>query len=42
VEIFGGGKAAILLNFEENTEKAFVRDIGIKLALGFNPGSTTE
>jgi imidazolonepropionase-like amidohydrolase len=27
---------------KEYIEKAFVRDIGIKLALGFNSGSTTE
>ena len=37
-----GGKAVFLRNFEENIEKAFVRDIGIKLALGFSPRNTTE
>jgi imidazolonepropionase-like amidohydrolase len=37
-----GGKAVFLRNFEENVEKAFVKDVGIKLALGYNPRSTGE
>jgi imidazolonepropionase-like amidohydrolase len=37
-----GGKSVLLRNFENNIEKAFVKDIGIKMALGFNPRSTVE
>jgi imidazolonepropionase-like amidohydrolase len=37
-----GGKAVFLRNFEDNVEKAFVKDVGIKLALGYNPRSTGD
>ncbi|TVP40109.1 hypothetical protein [Candidatus Nitrosocosmicus arcticus] len=37
-----GGRAVLLRNFETNIEKAFVQDVGIKMALGFNPRSTFE
>jgi imidazolonepropionase-like amidohydrolase len=37
-----GGKAIFLRNFEDNIEKAYVKDVGIKLALGYNPRSTKE
>lgn len=37
-----GGKAVLLRNFETNIEKAFIQDVGIKMALGFNPRSTVE
>lgn len=37
-----GGKSVFLRNFEENIEKAYVKDVGIKLALGYNPRSTNE
>jgi imidazolonepropionase-like amidohydrolase len=37
-----GGKAIFLRNFAENIEKAYVKDVGIKIALGFNPRSTND
>ncbi len=37
-----GGKAVFIRNFENNIEKAYVKDVGIKLALGYNPRSTIE
>ncbi len=37
-----GGKAIFLRNFEDNIEKAYVKDVGMKLALGYNPRSTKE
>lgn len=37
-----GGKAIFLRNFEDNVEKAYIKDVGIKLALGYNPRSTNE
>jgi len=36
------GKGVLIRNFEENIRNAFVQDIGIKAALGYNPRSTTE
>ena len=37
-----GGRASLLRNFRGNIQDAFVKDIGIKAALGYNPRSTTE
>ena len=37
-----GGKAALIRNFANNTRDAFVKEIGIKAALGYNPRSTVE
>jgi hypothetical protein len=37
-----GGKSVLLRNFENNIEKAFNKDVGIKMALGSNPRSTPE
>ena len=37
-----GGMGSLIRNFEKNTKDAFVRDIGVKMALGYNPRSTTE
>ena len=37
-----GGKAALIRNFAGNTRDAFIKEIGIKAALGYNPRSTVE
>ncbi|MHB1492525.1 MAG: amidohydrolase family protein [Thermoplasmataceae archaeon] len=37
-----GGKASLIRNFRSNITDAFFMDIGIKMALGFNPRSTTS
>ncbi len=37
-----GGKAALIRNFAGNTKDAFIKEIGIKAALGYNPRSTVE
>lgn len=36
-----GGKAMIIKNFGKNRDEAFMQDYGYKMALGFNPRSTT-
>lgn len=37
-----GGKAVLLRNFGGNIKEAYVQDIGIKTALGYNPRSTKD
>jgi imidazolonepropionase-like amidohydrolase len=37
-----GGKARIIRNFAKNRKDAMVADYGYKMALGYNPRSTTE
>jgi hypothetical protein len=37
-----GGKAVLVRNFCKDIGDAYVMDVGIKAALGFNPRSTTE
>lgn len=37
-----GGKAVVIRNFAENRKKALVKDLGYKIALGFNPRSVTD
>lgn len=37
-----GGKAVLVRNFASNIREAYVKDIGVKAALGHNPRSTTE
>ncbi len=37
-----GGRAMIIRNYAKNRDQAFVKDYGFKMALGFNPRSTTE
>ncbi len=37
-----GGKSVFLRNYEDNVEKAYVKDVGIKMALGYNPRSTND
>ena len=37
-----GGKARVIRNFAENRKEALFRDYGYKMALGYNPRSTTE
>ncbi len=37
-----GGRAMIIRNFARNRNEALVKDYGFKMALGFNPRSTTE
>lgn len=37
-----GGKAKIIRNFQANRKLAELKDYGYKMALGFNPRSTTE
>ena len=37
-----GGKAKIIRNFKQNRHQAELKDYGYKMALGFNPRSTTE
>ncbi len=37
-----GGKAVIIRNFAKNIKQAYIKDAGIKMAIGYNPRSTTE
>ncbi|ALU11605.1 imidazolonepropionase [Ignicoccus islandicus DSM 13165] len=37
-----GGRAALLRNWETNIEDAFVKHVGVKAAMGYNPRSTTS
>jgi imidazolonepropionase-like amidohydrolase len=37
-----GGKAVLIRNFAKDVGEAIVSDVGIKMALGYNPRSTTE
>lgn len=37
-----GGRAKVIRNFAENRKNAELKDYGYKMALGFNPRSTTE
>src|SRR5919198_31495 len=37
-----GGKAILIRNFAQDIAHAYVMDVGIKAALGYNPRSTTE
>lgn len=37
-----GGRAKVIRNFAQNRKNAEVKDYGYKMALGFNPRSTTE
>ncbi len=37
-----GGMGSLIRNFSDNIKEAFVQDIGVKMALGYNPRSTTE
>lgn len=37
-----GGKAVLIRNFARDIREAYMADVGIKMALGYNPRSTTE
>jgi hypothetical protein len=37
-----GGKAVLIRNFAKDIGEAYMSDVGIKMALGYNPRSTTE
>lgn len=37
-----GGKALVIRNFARTRQKALVKDLGFKMALGFNPRSVTD
>ncbi len=37
-----GGMGSLVRNYAKNVDEAFVKDIGVKMALGYNPRSTTE
>jgi imidazolonepropionase-like amidohydrolase len=37
-----GGKAVLIRNFVQDINQAYIMDVGIKAALGFNPRSTVE
>ncbi|RLF23152.1 MAG: imidazolonepropionase [Thermoprotei archaeon] len=37
-----GGRAAVVKNFEDCVDKAFVKHAGLKVALGYNPRSTSS
>ncbi len=37
-----GGMGSLIRNYSSNIKDAFVKDIGVKMALGYNPRSTTE
>jgi len=37
-----GGKAVLIRNFVQDIEQAYIMDVGIKAALGYNPRSTME
>ena len=36
-----GGKAVLVRNFSKDIKFAYIMDVGIKAALGYNPRSTT-
>src|SRR5918994_836016 len=37
-----GGKAVLIRNFAKDIGEAYMNDVGIKIALGYNPSRTTE
>jgi len=37
-----GGKAVLIRNFLQDIDQAYIMDVGIKAALGYNPRSTLE
>lgn len=37
-----GGKAVLIRNFAKDIEEAYLADIGIKMALGYNPRSRVD
>jgi imidazolonepropionase-like amidohydrolase len=37
-----GGKAVLIRNFVQDINQAYIKDIGVKAALGFNPRSTID
>ena len=37
-----GGKAVLIRNFVQDIDQAYIMDVGIKAALGYNPRSTHE
>ncbi len=37
-----GGRAVLVRNFGKNINESYIKDIGVKAALGYNPRSTTE
>ena len=37
-----GGKSVLIRNFEDNIEKTFIKDVGMKLAFGYNLRITNE
>ncbi len=37
-----GGRAVLIRNFENNISRAFMKYVGIKVAFGYNPRSTTK
>lgn len=37
-----GGKAVLIRNFAKDIRESYMGDVGIKMALGYNPRSTTE
>jgi imidazolonepropionase-like amidohydrolase len=37
-----GGKAVLVRNFVQDIGQAYIKDVGVKAALGFNPRSTVE
>lgn len=37
-----GGRGVLIRNWAPNVREAYVQDVGIKVALGYNPRSTTE
>ncbi|HKJ96795.1 MAG TPA: imidazolonepropionase, partial [Thermoplasmataceae archaeon] len=37
-----GGRAVLVRNFGRNIRESYIKDIGVKAALGYNPRSTTE
>ncbi len=37
-----GGMGSLIRNFGKNIKEAYVKDIGVKMALGYNPRSTVE
>ena len=37
-----GGKAALIKNYASNIKDAFISDVGVKVALGYNPRSNEK
>lgn len=37
-----GGKAVLIRNFVQDINQAYINDIGVKAALGFNPRNTID